>query len=460
MSHSFPMIKSLKRLNVIDGLEITAERWKIAHQYHRQRQNIYYQSLHQPGIVHGLGVCVIPPPKDKDVSPQHRNHRWVQIQPGFAIDSFGDLIVVPKAENYYIYSQIKNGISRLIYLVIRYVDPDELKLHNKIEIEETFRIEEQNNPPQAGEIELCRIQLEGEEIVLKSPKNVFEPTANCLDVRYRQQAQTKPLSLISIAVLPGDAEEEQQGLNRLLKSIKGLDSTYEGYQKIRQISTTDYQENNHNYDDVLFLSQQRSQQLSSEHFSFLQSYLNKGGIILTQISTKNTKLEELKIIEHQLLIEIERIENTILTANKRKNESQENSDYLTRMYPILKDELTEIKKSIIIEVDQLSFKIEKLAEKLNISLETWEELSGSHPLKNEPFLFQKLPTINNQSLQLLVGQGLIIIIGDMVSIFSDNQQNLSREIIRNNQELMLNILKFGYDRKQMQQALQKPLENQ
>lgn len=458
MSHSFPMIESLKRLNVIDGLEITAERWKIAHQYHRQRQNIYYQSLHEPGIVYGLGVCVIPPPTD--VSPQHRNHRWVQIQPGFAIDSLGNIIVVPKAENYYIYSQIKNGSSRLIYLVIRYVDPDELKLPNRIEISETFQLDEQNNPPQAGEIELCRIQLEGEDFVLKSPENVFEPTANSLDVRYRPQAQTKPLSLISIAVLPGDAEKEQQGLTRLLKSIKGLDPTYEGYQKIRQISTTDYQENNQNYEDVLFLSQQRSQQLSSEDFSFLQSYFKKGGIILTQISTKNTKLEELKIIEHQLLIEIERIENTILTANKRNNDNQENSDYLTRMYPILKDELEEIRNSIIIEVNQTSFHSKQLAQKLNIVLKTWEELPSFHPLKNEPFLFQKLPTINNQSLQLLVGQGLIVVIGELVSIFSDNQQNLSREIIRNNQELMLNILKFGHYRKQMQQALQTPLNNQ
>ncbi len=57
-------IKPLERLVVNDGLLLTAQLWQQAHDYHRQRQNIYYQSLHQPGIVSGLGVCLIEPPTE------------------------------------------------------------------------------------------------------------------------------------------------------------------------------------------------------------------------------------------------------------------------------------------------------------------------------------------------------------------------------------------------------------
>ncbi len=40
-------IEPLSRLVVRDGLLLNAERWRQAHQYHRQRQNLHYQSLHR-----------------------------------------------------------------------------------------------------------------------------------------------------------------------------------------------------------------------------------------------------------------------------------------------------------------------------------------------------------------------------------------------------------------------------
>ncbi|MEL6879498.1 MAG: hypothetical protein AAFP09_03160 [Cyanobacteria bacterium J06607_10] len=48
----------LQRLQVNDGMLITADHWQIAHSYHRQRQTIHYESAHQGGIVSGLGISV------------------------------------------------------------------------------------------------------------------------------------------------------------------------------------------------------------------------------------------------------------------------------------------------------------------------------------------------------------------------------------------------------------------
>ncbi|ACK70181.1 conserved hypothetical protein [Gloeothece citriformis PCC 7424] len=453
MSSSFRIIQPLKRLNVTDGLEITVERWNIAHQYHRQRQNIYYQSLHQAGIVWGLGVCVIAPPVD--VSPQYRKRRWVQIQPGIAIDNLGNIIVVPQPIDFYISSQVNSSLSRLIYLVINYVDPQQLKLKNTIEVAETFQIDEQIQPPQEGEIELCRIRIEGEEIILETPSDVFNPSSNTLDLRYRQQAQFKPLNLIKIAAFAGESLEDIKGLNRLLKSIKGIYPLGEGTREIHQISINNETVHDILFEhDVIYLNQRNLPKLSPEQISLLQIYLNQGGTILIQVSTDNTKIEDFKKVEKLLGNEIDRIESAKMMTNNNQKNIRKGMDYLTKILPYLETELKETQNLITTEINRISLNAQQFAQRLGVHLESWQQLSIDHPLKNEPFLFQSLPTIKQQPLQILSGIGLIIIVGNFLSIFYENNQNLSREMIRNYQELSINILYLAYRRRQMQQLLQ------
>ncbi|MEM8715156.1 MAG: hypothetical protein AAGE92_05170, partial [Cyanobacteria bacterium P01_G01_bin.4] len=64
MIPSTPTPQIFERLRVTDGLLIDRERWQLAHNYHRQRQNLHYQSLQQPGIVCGLGVASIAAPAE------------------------------------------------------------------------------------------------------------------------------------------------------------------------------------------------------------------------------------------------------------------------------------------------------------------------------------------------------------------------------------------------------------
>ena len=68
-----PSINSLERLLVRDGLMLNAERWRRSQEYHRQRQNIHYQSLNQPGII-GVNVYY------RDVMcPRQKMYFWREI---------------------------------------------------------------------------------------------------------------------------------------------------------------------------------------------------------------------------------------------------------------------------------------------------------------------------------------------------------------------------------------------
>jgi len=208
MAHSFPPppIKPFERLQASDGLLIDAERWRRAHDYHRQRQNTHYQSLNQPGIVCGLGIRVIPAPPT--VAAQYRDGRWVQIQPGIAIDLVGNLIVVPKTIDYRLATEVAGSEPVMVYLVVKYVDPDELRRDGRNEIvQEEFRVDEKSNPPVATEVEICRILLQSGPTSITQPGDVFFPGYDNIDLRYRTQAQARPQAIVRLAqVNHGDSE--------------------------------------------------------------------------------------------------------------------------------------------------------------------------------------------------------------------------------------------------------------
>ena len=462
MNHpwSFPPLKSLTRLQVTDGLEITAERWNLAHQYHQTRQNIYYQSFHQPGIVYGLGVCVIDAPEE--VEPQYRDRRWLQIQPGLGIDCQGNMIIVPQPLEFQIVSQASNNIPLTIYLVISYVDPEQLRQGNNPEAVETFRLDEKNEPPTPDEIELCRILLQPSKTVLQVPRNVFFPSPNCLDLRYRPQARSTPQSLVKIAMVDLDYQQELEKadrLQRLLNSVMGLYPAMAGEPELGVISLDSALDKNSisNY-DLLYLCQRRSHQLSPGQVELLKTYLERGGAILIEISIQNTKIEALRTLESQLIQAIARLESLEenMAAQDGGTESTQSSA-LIELKPSLETELQATKNRLKEEIEKMTLSYYQFAQQLDTPLDPWEALSRDHPLRNQPFLFAALPKINHQSLQLLIGGGLIIIIGELSAAWGlDKTLELDRESIRTAQEFGINILHFACQRRKMTQALYPP----
>ncbi|HIK08256.1 MAG TPA: DUF4159 domain-containing protein [Trichormus sp. M33_DOE_039] len=380
-------IKPLERLQVQDGLLINAERWQRSHNYHRQRQNIHYQSLNQPGIVYGLGVCLTPAPQG--VSSQYNDGRWLQIQPGLAIDMNGNPIIVPQAIDFHVSADITEDKPRLIYLVVSYVDPDDLQRQKVAEFEpETFRIEEKTTPPDAYEVELCRIVLQPGLIPLQNPQDVFYPALNSLDFRSRPIARSRHSAIVRVAYLQTTEPEVRDSfanLCYLLKSAEHLTQAIQGFESVDRIQNIEqaivY--------DLLFTTGDQPLSLNTQELTNLKSYLDAGGVLLVESPTDA----------------IDRLESIV-----------------------------------------------DIADKFNTPLEDLRKLDRNHPMRTLPFLFAALPVINQKPIQILIAGGIVLVIGDLSSAWGlDEKLTLTRETIRTAQELGINILYFSWSRKQMTQ---------
>ncbi len=390
-----PQIKPLERLQVQDGLLINAERWLRSHNYHRQRQNIHYQSLNQPGVVYGLGVTLISAPKD--VPSQYNDQRWLQIQPGIAIDLIGNPIVVPQPIDFHISADISEEKPRLIYIVVSYVEPESLQRKQTQEFEpETFRIYENTTPPNPLEVELCRILLSPGLEPISPSKNVFYPEANTLDFRYRQVARSRPTSMIRAAYLQTNEPDGAQGfanLADLMQSVSNLTHKFEGEEQIDQlVFPLPDQTSIDNY-DLLFTTGRQPLSLNPEELTNLSNYINAGGVVLVESPT----------------------------------------DAVDRLESIL-----------------------EITEQLEIPLEDLRKLNRNHPLRTQPFLFGQLPILNQKPMQILIAGGIVLVIGDLLSNAwgLDEKISLPRETIRTAQELGINILHFAWWRRQMTQLSQ------
>ncbi|OWY65994.1 hypothetical protein B7486_38960 [cyanobacterium TDX16] len=284
-----PPINPFERLQVADGLLINAERWRHAHSYHRQRQNVHYQSLNQPGIVCGLGVRAIAAPKE--VAAEYRDQSWVQIQPGIAIDLAGNPIVLSKPFNFRITTELQDSEPVMVYVVARYRDPDELEAQKREIVQETFRIDEKSNLPDIWEVELCRIRLQIDKKAITQPADVFFPGYGDIDLRYRTQVQARPQALLRVAQVNFDDSESSQNffnLSYLLQAVEALYPSLRGGEIIDRVDwTTDLQ-----IYDLLYLTGKQKLSLEATEFKALKNYLQSGGILFVDVPSEATELIE------------------------------------------------------------------------------------------------------------------------------------------------------------------------
>jgi hypothetical protein len=233
MSHLFPYPEAnpLERLRIRDGLVMNADYWRLAHNYHSQRQSVVYQALCQPGIVYGLGITILEePPEDsnktfQDRDRQRREKRWIEIQPGVAIDHYGNPIVVDEKtdRSYRIAFDGLEDRTRIIYVVVRYVNPEQLEPISQADtMHDCFRFGQRTDPPECGEVELCRIELGSGPVVLESPTNPFAPAINQIDVKYRLQAQFRSQTHLQIGTLQQLPDPTDEALKALTKSLSAL----------------------------------------------------------------------------------------------------------------------------------------------------------------------------------------------------------------------------------------------
>jgi hypothetical protein len=425
-------IQPLQRLKVNDGLLLTAEGWTKAHDYHRQRQNIHFQSLQQPGIVWGLGVCETLPPKEV-VEETYRDERWLQIQPGLAIDYNGNPIVVPEPISFRIASKPSLTTSLMVYIVINYVDPDRLQGQSEREfVQETFRIDEKTTLPIATDVELCRVLLKPGEVKLQKATDVLNPNTNQIDLRFRKFAQTRSLQQVRVAQVIRDVNQDITTFNNLSYLANSVPALYPSMQvTVERINMPtnavqlDY--------DLIHFDQPHLFSLSESEHQILKTYLLHGAVVMVEVSLQAANILELSTVQHQLS---SAITNLLPTDD---NTIQQELEVELRA---VNDSLQERLQEIITPLCQLS-------ESLNIEV---NQNFSNQALRTYPFLFSQFPTVQQQPVYILTIGAFIVIVGSLQTAWGINDAlPLSRETVRSAQELGINILYYAWRRHQLTQ---------
>ncbi|MEM9541740.1 MAG: DUF4159 domain-containing protein [Cyanobacteria bacterium P01_E01_bin.42] len=378
----------LERLNIYDGLAIDAKRWKQAHHYHRKRQNLIYQSLNQPGIAYGLGVQPIPAPEG--ISSEFSQIPWVEIQPGIAIDWEGNPIIVPQPETMPL-DLPKRPMT--VYLVISYRDPEQLNLGGDREIvRESFRLDLFSNPPQKGEIELCRFIWEARENMteLRAAKDVFYPQENELDLRHRMSVSAQPRMKVKVGVLT-QRESYRQNFLYFQKSAAALYSDLQIELEYFNHPNSLHPDFDLKPFDLLYCPSSEFKQTTEENAAILKPYLKMGGTLWIDTENKGWGIEK-QLIE-------------LLDKPKSKFMSK--------------------------------------------TLKSWKELDLDHPLHLHPFLFSLLP---NSCKDLKYAEGILAVNGNLCDRWRLTKNlDVPRNDIRNAQELGINILHCAWQRRRLNQ---------
>ena len=456
----YPEIQSFERLQVSDGLMINSERWRLAHEYHQHRQNVQYQSLFLPGIICGLGVAPIAAPED--LPAKFRDGRWVQIQPGIAIDLQGNFIIVPTPLDFRISTIAYDNEIETIYLVLSYVDPAKLRRASANEVlVETFRVNEKTDLPLDTDIEICRMTIEEGLLTVQKPVDVFAPSQSQLDMRYRLQAQLRPQNSIRIACFYNQKNQNQKNqqiaiaehFHFLGQSLPSLAPNLSLIEPIGNLDLNAELTLNHLRDyHLVCLTHAQALSINESTQLALREYTAIGGMIVIEAAIRNSQLANLLEIQHELESAKHKLRKTMQTqfTNGQANANMPDQSSLQA-------ELQTELDAIAIEVSSAT---EDLLDSLrsHIPMETpmraFADLELTHPLSSQPFLFPSLTAIAEQPIQIMTNGVVIVILGELLSIWSgQSEQALTREIIRNCQELGINILNYAAQQYGMHKAM-------
>ncbi|MBD2576483.1 DUF4159 domain-containing protein [Oscillatoria sp. FACHB-1406] len=406
MNHSFfpppsidpeQKLRPLERLQVYDSLMITAELWNVAHKYLRQRQNLHYQALHQPGIIYGLGVKPIPIPAD--VIRESRSDCWVEIQPGVAVDWEGNPIIVSEPITFFIRvpkASVENPPPA--YLLISYRDPEELNApRESAVVREYFRIDQKTELTNPGELELCRVRWSQGANSVVAPSDVLDPEVNQLDLRYRLRAQLHPQGIVRVGTVNASGSEiYNENWACLMRSVAVLYPNLVGDDAIARVeldidASYSFLEQLKQY-DILYLPPSLDSNLAMQQIHCLRYYLNAGGVILVEIPSDCPP-----------------------------------PDYLVLLY----DGRTQSQAP------------------------SWQtQLPRDHPIRNHPFLFAALPQLEQGAIEVWYRDGIILLKGELSAAWGlDERLSLPRSEIRTAQEFGINLLHFAWKRRELRQLL-------
>jgi hypothetical protein len=189
--------------------------------------------------------------------------------------------------------------------------------------------------------------------------------------------------------------------------------------------------------DLIYLTYQQLFSLKESEIETVIQYWQAGGVLLIEASSKEINIKELNLVHQQLQEAIADLEG---------------EDELAEIKTQLEAELKSVEADLAQTINKVALNLKKLAQQLGTFPDSTGHLSHTHPLRTQPFLFGQFPTINKQLTQLFNWGSIILVIGELSTAWGlDEGLLLPREIIRNAQEIGINMLYFAWRKHQLTQ---------
>jgi hypothetical protein len=424
-----PTAVPFNRLAISDGLLMTADLWNQAHDYHRQRQHFYYQALFQPGIVWGLGVSVVAAPRT--IEERYRDRRWLQVQPGVAIDRLGHPIVVPEAINFRVQSDPTGEERPTVFLVVRYSDPRDRVGNGSPSAEtETFALVETTDP-QPEDVELCRLVLTAGQPDLTPPQEVLAPGPNQPDLRYRPRAHLRPQGQVQLVAV---GQEARAAIAALAAAVPTLYPTLAPLPPVT-IASENLAAADPSGWDWVYLSDTAARSLGSSALDILYTHLAQGGGVVVGLDMEKTALKTLYSLATEL-------QAAIATARREEAAAE--------LQTSLQEELVAVQGKIAALVDRHLQTLQDFGAAVGCPLQGSGEPGAEHPLRQHPFRFSGWPQVAEQPLSVRTWGGLVAVVGPIAAGWAAPPDlNLPREQVRGLQELGINLIHDGWHRRHL-----------
>ena len=164
--NSFPKM----HIKPYDGMSITADVWSQAHEEHRQAGRSHNLAIHGSGIISGLEVVANDPPD-----------QYVFVSPGVAVDTAGNVIVVPEPVAY----DFGDAAEGTLFLLLGHGEREISGVQKEVRyIQDEFVIAARSNMPKRPAVELARVTLQPKKPI-KNAVTPAHPEIGELDLRFR-----------------------------------------------------------------------------------------------------------------------------------------------------------------------------------------------------------------------------------------------------------------------------------
>ncbi|HAW51627.1 MAG TPA: hypothetical protein DCX54_04760, partial [Flavobacteriales bacterium] len=253
-----------------DGMAVTAEVWEAAHGEHRLAIKAHTLVAHGTGIFTGLEV------KANDPTDQ-----FVYISPGIAVDTVGNIIVVPEPVMYD-FGSAANGF---LYLLLVQGEREVGGVGNEAKFIQTeYVIAARPTLPKRPYVELARLTLSKKGNSIKDSKSLH-PISDELDLRYRHQLATGRRQLLRVMVYGAGGEDEKMlaGWDHLEKFCKLSTSITLVIDQVNSLPDHlgDY--------DLIYIGGLGTFSLSDDVLNALKSYISQDKILFLETLNDTAK---------------------------------------------------------------------------------------------------------------------------------------------------------------------------